>query len=222
MRQKGQALIWIIVGVLVIAAVAGGAYYLGKQTTPKPSPNPVVTPQTSQPVIGALSNNTEISSVPSFRLNIAGRTEGWKTATYPKYGFSISYPADWPIKEFTTPTSYSSFPGNTIMFNQTSYTEKASENASVEIYQVPENVSLDSFLSNSGAQPKSAMTYVKVIVDGYQGFLVSGLPRCCAGQDIYIKKGSRIYHLGNNVLDSMYDLDDVKFFLMVSSFKFLQ
>jgi hypothetical protein len=41
--QKGQLPIFILVGILVIVAVAGGAYYLGRSTSPKPSPTPVVT-----------------------------------------------------------------------------------------------------------------------------------------------------------------------------------
>ncbi len=48
--QKGQALVFILVGVLILAAIAGGAYYLGRQTTPKPqTSNPVVTSSTPQP-----------------------------------------------------------------------------------------------------------------------------------------------------------------------------
>lgn len=46
--QKGQILIWIVVGALIVA-IAGGAYYLGKSTTPKPSPTPVVNSQTHKP-----------------------------------------------------------------------------------------------------------------------------------------------------------------------------
>lgn len=54
--QKGQALIFILIGILVIAVV-GGAYFLGKQSIIKPSPNPVVTSQTPQPTVGAQINN---------------------------------------------------------------------------------------------------------------------------------------------------------------------
>ena len=55
--QRGQVLIFLLVGILFIA-VAGGAYYLGRQTTPKPSPTPTVVSQTPQPT----SSNAQIDS----------------------------------------------------------------------------------------------------------------------------------------------------------------
>lgn len=41
--QRGQTGILILAGIVLLLAVASGAYYLGKSSTPKPSPNPVVT-----------------------------------------------------------------------------------------------------------------------------------------------------------------------------------
>lgn len=49
MKQKGFTTILILVGILVIVVIAGGAFYLGKRTTPKQSPTPVITSQTPQP-----------------------------------------------------------------------------------------------------------------------------------------------------------------------------
>lgn len=81
--QKGQALVLILVGILIIISVAGGAYFLGKSSTPKPQPpKPVV--QTPQPTPDA-------SPVPTG----TGETANWKTYTSIKYGYSIDYPADW-------------------------------------------------------------------------------------------------------------------------------
>lgn len=45
--QKGQTGILLLAGVLLIAVLVGGAYYLGRQTSPKPSPPPVSSPSTS-------------------------------------------------------------------------------------------------------------------------------------------------------------------------------
>lgn len=49
--QKGNTLIFLLVGILILAGVAGGAFYLGRQTTPKPSPTPIIVSQTPQPTI---------------------------------------------------------------------------------------------------------------------------------------------------------------------------
>ncbi len=50
LKQKGIAPLVIILGVLVILGIAGGAYYLSKTQIPKPQPqNPMVTSQTPQP-----------------------------------------------------------------------------------------------------------------------------------------------------------------------------
>lgn len=77
--QKGQILIWIIVGAMVIA-VAGGAYYLGRSTSPKPSATTTVTSQTPQP--------TPTSS------SIPDETTNWKTYANEKFKISFKYPSN--------------------------------------------------------------------------------------------------------------------------------
>lgn len=80
-KQKGSALIFLLVGVLVIAAI-GGAYYLGRSTTSTPSP--VSTSQIPQPTIPSSSTD---------------ETTRWKTYTNNKYGYSFKYPTDWTLEE---------------------------------------------------------------------------------------------------------------------------
>ncbi len=77
--QKGSALIFLLIGTLIIT-VAGGAFYLGRQTTPKPSPIPVTT---SQP-----------TSKPSPTQSPADETTNWKTYTNPANTFSLRYPPE--------------------------------------------------------------------------------------------------------------------------------
>ncbi|MBI2018289.1 hypothetical protein HYS96_01145 [Candidatus Daviesbacteria bacterium] len=83
--QKGQVQI-ILIGILVLAVVAAGAYYLGRQTTPKPSLAPVITSQTPQP-----------SPSPT------DETANWKTYTFKNpnipYNYVISHPSEALVNE---------------------------------------------------------------------------------------------------------------------------
>ncbi len=82
MNQKGFSPLVIILGIILIIGIAGGAYYFGKSQTKKPeassSPNPMVVSQTPQPIITPSSSPDETSS--------------WKIYTNAKNGFSIKYP----------------------------------------------------------------------------------------------------------------------------------
>lgn len=92
--QKGFGIIFLLIGILVIT-VAGGAFYLGRQTTPKPSPNPVITSQTPQPT-SALTPNT-----PSPAPTTPDQTVNWKTYTNSTYKFLIKYPSNWISENYT-------------------------------------------------------------------------------------------------------------------------
>lgn len=80
MKQKGQSAILMLLGILILVGVAGGAYFLGSQTPPKPQ-NPVVT---SSPQSTMVSQN-----IPS---SVVDETVNWKTYTSTKYGYSFKYP----------------------------------------------------------------------------------------------------------------------------------
>lgn len=75
--QKGFAPVLILVGILVIMAIAGGAYYFGKISN-KPTPTPPLVTQT-QPT------------------KAVDETANWKTFVNTVYGYSISYPSDWSV-----------------------------------------------------------------------------------------------------------------------------
>lgn len=63
MSQKGFSLILIILGVLAMLGIAGGAYYFGKSQSVKPettsSPIPVATSQTPQPILNSQLTNKQ-------------------------------------------------------------------------------------------------------------------------------------------------------------------
>lgn len=72
--QKGFAPIIVIIGILVIAALTGGAYYLGTQKPPAPTP-----------VINQRSKATPTT---------VDETADWKTYTNTLIGFALKYPPD--------------------------------------------------------------------------------------------------------------------------------
>ena len=81
--QKGFTTILILVGIVFVVIIAGGAYYLGKSGGTKQSPAPVVTSQTPQP--SPTSTVEEVST--------------WKIYNSKKYGYSFKYPTEWSSEE---------------------------------------------------------------------------------------------------------------------------
>ena len=80
--QRGFSSVYILVGILVIAAIAGGAYFLGRSNQSKPGqivsqPQPTLQP-TSIP---------QPSPPPT-------DTKDWKIYTNVTYGYEIKYPPD--------------------------------------------------------------------------------------------------------------------------------
>lgn len=99
-NQKGLALILILVGVLLIAAVAGGVYYLGQQS----NQNQTVFSPVSQPTPS--SAQLLVSPTPDEITN-------WKTYTNNEYQLELKYPPDWlPSKD----TTQSFQEGNDLLF----------------------------------------------------------------------------------------------------------
>ena len=96
--QKGQGLILVIVGLVIVAAIAGGSYYFGKSQVSKPQ-NPVVTSQTPQPTIIPVASP---SATPD-------ETTNWKT--YTSTGYAFKYPSNGDVVTDQTSVVYIS--GNT-------------------------------------------------------------------------------------------------------------
>ncbi len=90
--QKGQVIIFLLVGILVITAV-GGAYYLYKSTSLKPSTTPTIASQTPRPPLTPFSSDTNPPLTGSIE------TANWKTYTNQQAGYSFKYPLEWISEE---------------------------------------------------------------------------------------------------------------------------
>lgn len=89
--QKGQISIFLLVGILIIA-VAGGAYFLGKSTSPKPTATPTVISQTPQPTATPSSTPDETAKWKTYIGETAYTNDGSST-------FQIKYPSEWQIED---------------------------------------------------------------------------------------------------------------------------
>lgn len=100
--QKGQVLIWIIVGVLVIA-IAGGAYYLGKswfleQQFAKLKACKQDTKVCSDgSTVSRINPNCEFAKCSDEILQ--EKTANWNKYENQKFGLSFKYPQDYLVEE---------------------------------------------------------------------------------------------------------------------------
>lgn len=95
MNQKGDIPILIALGVLIIAVIAGGAYYLGTTKNKSQSQVQVFT-QSPTPSIQATPTPTSSNNL--VQLSYAWNL-GTKTYTNPKVGITFDYPSYFDVKE---------------------------------------------------------------------------------------------------------------------------
>ncbi|MBI2597382.1 hypothetical protein HYW41_04455 [Candidatus Daviesbacteria bacterium] len=218
--QKGSALIFLLVGVLVII-VAGGAFYLGKltlrqnssgQTTPKPSSVTAVqpTPQT-----------TPVSS-PS------DETANWKTYTDTQLGFSLKYPEGWIVESAGTPS------GSTRLNNNNTNWGKIATEQNKKTYQVIDDTfgveivrsSDPAYISDIGENRliKSETTVVDGITGKKQYFRNSSEPRLGTGVAVKITRGKYTYSIAGGLTDQTQEYLDSQyakiFDQILSTFRF--
>lgn len=197
MKQKGFTTILILVGILVIGVVAGGAYYLGKQVSPKPSPASIVTSQSTP------------SSVPSDEI------ANWKTYTDNKYGFSIKYPDTWKYLE--TPTEIYKTNNPQVWFGSGLPMPQTDARAEVAI-----SISKDD--PSSKWKPENFENYKSesVQLDNIVGTRITGNYKIAPERkDVVVIIRSKDYYF--EVLPANFDNESLKKFNQIlSTFKFLQ
>lgn len=101
-RQAGFAVLWIIVGILILAVVASGAYYLGRVTVPKTQPQSQIVTSSPQPTTSP----------------VIDETASWKLFNRETLGVKFKYPPEFYYKETVAGTGYG--PQRAIEFTNTS------------------------------------------------------------------------------------------------------
>lgn len=98
MNQKGFAPVIIILAVLLIGGIAGGAYYLGKLPVRFSNNSPRACTQEAKicpdgSAVGRSGPNCEFAQCPQVTpTKPADETASWKTYTNEKFSYSIKYP----------------------------------------------------------------------------------------------------------------------------------
>lgn len=82
--QKGQTQVLILAGIVILIAVVGGIFFLGRITAPKPQPQNVAT---SSPQPSPTPDETVYTK--------PDRSVNWKTYKNSKASFSFKYPSEW-------------------------------------------------------------------------------------------------------------------------------
>lgn len=115
MNQKGFAPIIVILGIVLLLGVAGGAYYFGTRKAITPIDPRACTQEAKicpdGTSVGRTGPTCEFSPCPTVApANTTAETADWKTYTNTKYNYSIKYPADYSAAE-TSPDYVRIFQG---------------------------------------------------------------------------------------------------------------
>ena len=226
--QKGFAPILILVGILVIVAVAGGAYFLGKQTTIHQFS---LTSDASPAPTGAGNN-----PVP----NGTGETANWKTYTNSEYKFSFRYPYSFYVKDISQIDTYSTV--NPIKWlvliadSQRPIDQAHYPEIDIGFFQKPTNMTLDEWLNiyttskdnfnNPDPEDKDKRYWGvknlnKLIVNDTPAIKFFSSNGASTYQiNVLINRGNRVF-IVQSVITSLGQIDDKTVSQILSTFKFI-
>lgn len=218
-KQKGQLTIFILVGILVLAGVAGGAYFLGKSGQSKPGQTVSQSQPTPQPTSGPQASH------------IPDPTANWKTYTNAKVGFQVKYPPRYPKPALPSgaPTS------STIYADENSegniiFGEKSTDSFSIFVF--PFTGTLDELLITqqakytrpyNGLPPDNFVTTTREVrIDGVKAlWKISSYKEGAFAQE----KHNNIFFTNKNygfILNTWPDYNEKELNQILSTFRFIQ
>lgn len=92
MRRNGFAPIIIILAIVALAGLIGGAFYLGRQTNQPANFFQITTP--AGQTASVLTQAPATSLAPIIKT---GETANWRMYVNDKYHFRMNYPSDWSV-----------------------------------------------------------------------------------------------------------------------------
>lgn len=195
--QKGFAPILILLGILLVVVVAGGVFYFGRQTNPKPPQNQVIV------------SNPQV-------LLTTDKISNWKTYTNQKYGYEIKFPTNW----FEGPGRGDQSSYQPSDFESQSFTPStatggcggAQSGVFVNVLDNPNHLSANDFLKNEITSGYGNLQQIKFVNDrmGFEanldvsiaeGFPGAGSP----GPTADINLGNKIVEISTEPIPSGYD-----------------
>lgn len=113
--QKGFTPVYFLIGILVILAVAGGAYYFGRSSVKPISESQSAASQVAVPA------STPISTAKPISTNINPNSADWKEIRSDRCGIGIKYPQEWTAKEIEVAGSIPDYNENCLTVNSPDY-----------------------------------------------------------------------------------------------------
>ncbi len=229
-KQRGHSLIFLLIGILFLVIVAGGAYYLGKLNTPQPKACTLEAKICADgSSVGRVGPNCEFAPCPSPSStnsavspapNGAGETANWKTYTNTQYGFSLQYQFTWAVSENIYTPNLAPMLFIVAWVKNAAMTEFPSD-MSVTVYSNSNNEDVKTFINKHIALIPGDTNIQQITVSGEQGIRVS-LPGATNNENVIISHRGWIYQI--RVSHSERVQDDIPsqiFDQILSTFKFI-
>lgn len=196
--QKGFGTVYILLGILVLGLVAGGAYYLGKSnTTPQlPTPAPFYPPPSSTPPTPPDKNLPVLNKTPD-------KITDWKIYRDNSFKFSINYPNDWEEYSYNGEIFFRPFSLNSFAISIGPHLLKGFDYPLYEKF-------IKGFFDNEGREVNN------IEVDGRNGTKVTGYTNGDKQEIVLFASDNFAYEIQSSSGEFVLFLDQ-----MLSTFKFI-